>query len=271
MVRRFANMSPTRRGIMHRPAHRYGHRVVSADWSSATERWTLACEVGDGTRVFTCSFLLGCAGYYDYESGHQPQWHGAETFGGRLVHSAILAERLGRCRKARRRHRQRRDRSDTVPALAETAATVTMLQRSPSYVASLPSSDAIAMKLRSSLPRGIADALVRWKKHRLQRVHVSPGAKGSPKRFRKLLRGGVLQAFGPEYDQTLHDVDVHFNPAYERGINGFVSFPTVIFFARYGGNMRRSQRDISLPSRTTGSASRTAASYPRTSSSARPV
>ncbi|MBD5606002.1 MAG: SDR family NAD(P)-dependent oxidoreductase [Candidatus Eremiobacteraeota bacterium] len=193
---------------------RYGHRVVSAEWSSASARWTIVCDVDGHTRTFTCSFLLGCAGYYDYEGGHTPEWAGLDTFGGRVVHPQFWPVDLDVIGKRIVVIGSGATAVTLVPALAETAEHVTMLQRSPSYVASLPSSDAIAMKLRASLPRGIADALVRWKNIAYS-SYTYRLARTQPKRFRAMLRGGVLQAFGAAYDETLHDVDVHFNPAYE--------------------------------------------------------
>ena len=101
-----------------------------------------------------------------------------------------------------------------VPALSEAAAHVTMLQRSPSYIASLPSRDELANKLRKRLPRRFAEPLVRWKNIAYSSF-IYRLARRRPERFRELLRRGVLHALGPAYDKSRHDVDVHFNPSYE--------------------------------------------------------
>ncbi len=191
---------------------RYGHEVVAADWSSADARWTLTCRTAGRTVSVTCGFLLACAGYYDYARGHAPQWPGMEAFGGPIVHPQFWPADLDLAGKRVVVIGSGATAVTLVPALGGTAAHVTMLQRSPSYIVSLPSADALANGLRSRLPRRLADALVRWKNaaysaftHRLARTR--------PDRFRAFVREGVLQALGPASAE--HDVDVHFNPSYQ--------------------------------------------------------
>ena len=193
---------------------RYGHTVVATEWSSATARWTVSCDVGGERVTFTCGFLMACAGYYDYAQAYAPEWPGLRNFRGRLVHPQFWPDDLDVRGKRIVVIGSGATAVTLVPALANNAAHVTMLQRSPSYVASLPSRDVLANRLRRRLPPRIADALVRWKNvayssftYRLARTR--------PERFRALLRGGVLHALGAAYDKTRHDVDVHFNPAYE--------------------------------------------------------
>jgi cation diffusion facilitator CzcD-associated flavoprotein CzcO len=193
---------------------RYGHRVVATDWSSASAQWTVVVEVAGKRVVFTCGFLLACAGYYNYESGYTPQWTGLDLFAGRVVHPQFWPVDLDVNGKRVVVIGSGATAVTLVPALSERAAHVTMLQRSPSYIASLPSRDEVANTIRARLPRRIADALVRWKNIAYS-SYVYRLARTKPDHFRGLLRGGILKALGSAYDPKAHDVDVHFNPSYK--------------------------------------------------------
>jgi cation diffusion facilitator CzcD-associated flavoprotein CzcO len=193
---------------------RYGHKVVAAEWSSASARWTVNCEVAGERVAFTCSFLIGCAGYYDYARGYAPAWPGLPAFSGRLVHPQFWPDDLDVAGKRVVVIGSGATAVTLVPALSDRAAHVTMLQRSPSYIAALPSHDQIATTLRKLLPGRLADALVRWKNIAYS-TYVYRLARTQPDRFRQLLRTGILRALGSAYDPGLHDIDVHFNPPYE--------------------------------------------------------
>ncbi|MDP9107326.1 MAG: NAD(P)/FAD-dependent oxidoreductase [Candidatus Eremiobacteraeota bacterium] len=193
---------------------RYGHTVVATEWSSATARWTVSCDVAGERVTFTCDFLLACAGYYDYAQGYAPEWPGLPAFAGRLVYPQFWPDDLDVKDKRVVVIGSGATAVTIVPALSHDAAHVTMLQRSPSFIASLPSRDELANKLRNRLPRRLAEALVRWKNIAYSSF-VYRLARRRPRRFRELLRRGVLQALGPAYDESRHDVDVHFNPSYE--------------------------------------------------------
>jgi monooxygenase len=192
---------------------RFGHKVVAADWSSANARWTLAVEAAGQTLTVTCGFLLACAGYYEYDHGYAPEWPGMAAFGGRIVHPQFWPGDLDLAGKRVVVIGSGATAVTMIPALTQTAAHVTMLQRSPSYIVSLPSGDPVAQKLRARLPRRLADALVRWKNVALS-SYAYRIARTQPDRFRAFVRRGVLRALGSAYDPQLHDVDVHFNPSY---------------------------------------------------------
>jgi monooxygenase len=193
---------------------RYGHMVVATQWSSATARWTVSCDVAGERVTFTCGFLLACAGYYDYAQGYAPEWPGLPDFAGRLVYPQFWPDDLDVKDKRVVVIGSGATAVTLVPALSHDAAHVTMLQRSPSYIASLPSRDELANALRKRLPRRFAEALVRWKNIAYSSF-IYRLARRRPERFRELLRRGVLKALGPAYDKKRHDVDVHFNPSYE--------------------------------------------------------
>jgi len=193
---------------------RYGHSVVATDWSSVNERWTVSCDVAGERVTFTCGFLFACAGYYDYARGYLPEWPGLQSFAGRVVQPQFWPTDIDLKDKRVVVIGSGATAVTLVPALSREAAHVTMLQRSPSYIASLPSQDATAAALRRRLPRRFADALVRWKNIAYS-AYTYRLARRQPDRFRALLRGGVLQALGSAYDARIHDVDVHFNPTYK--------------------------------------------------------
>ncbi|HTW85570.1 MAG TPA: NAD(P)/FAD-dependent oxidoreductase [Candidatus Sulfotelmatobacter sp.] len=193
---------------------RYRHTVVAAEWSSAQAHWTVTCSVNGATATLTCGFLLACAGYYDYAGGYAPEWPGMARFAGPVVYPQFWPADLDVRGKRVVVVGSGATAVTLVPALAGTAAHVTMLQRSPSYIAALPSRDELAHRIRRWLPRPLADAVVRWKNVAYSSF-VYGLARKRPDRFRQLIRRGVLRAFGASYDPARHDVDVHFNPSYQ--------------------------------------------------------
>ncbi|HEX8193399.1 MAG TPA: NAD(P)/FAD-dependent oxidoreductase [Allosphingosinicella sp.] len=132
---------------------RFRHRVTAARWSSADARWTVEAETEEGAHTFTCSFLYLCAGYYDYAGGYRPSWPGEETFTGRIVHPQHWPDDLDHSGKRVAVIGSGATAVTLVPAMAETAAHVTMVQRSPSYVVSRPSRDALAPRIGAALTR----------------------------------------------------------------------------------------------------------------------
>jgi len=143
------------------PHIRFGHRVTEAAWSSAKSLWTLTVQTAAGDRPvqMTCRFLLLCSGYYNYAHGHAPVFPGQAQFAGRIVHPQDWPQDLN--------YRGRRvvvigsgaTAMTLVPAMAQDAAHVTMLQRSPTYVVARPRRDALANGLRRILPAPMAYAL----------------------------------------------------------------------------------------------------------------
>jgi cation diffusion facilitator CzcD-associated flavoprotein CzcO/pimeloyl-ACP methyl ester carboxylesterase len=151
------------------PAIRLNHRVVAAEWSSSEARWSVTAVQTDAQgpqteRVtFTCSFLWVCSGYYRYDEGYTPDIEGSDTFEGAIVHPQHWPADLDYTGKRVVVIGSGATAVTLVPALAESAAHVTMLQRSPTYIASVPSRDRIADRLRRMLPGRLAYGLVRAK------------------------------------------------------------------------------------------------------------
>ncbi len=190
---------------------RFQHRVVRADWDSRTARWTVHAHRGDtGEDVtLTCSFLHTCSGYYRYDEGHTPDFPGVERFTGRVVHPQHWPEDLDHTGARVVVIGSGATAVTLVPALAERAAHVTMLQRSPTYVLSLPSRDALAGALRRVLPDRAVYPVVRWKNVLLATANYQLSRR-APNLVRRLLRRAARGRLPAGYD-----VDRHFSPRYD--------------------------------------------------------
>lgn len=187
---------------------RFGHRVTGARWSTPDARWTVTA-VHDGEIVeITCGFLLVCSGYYDYGDGYLPEFAGVDAFSGRIVHPQRWDENLDYAGKRVVVIGSGATAVTLVPAMAETAAHVTMLQRSPSYVLSLPGREKAAERLRGVLPARWVYALVRWK-NVLRMAAFFELSRRRPEWVKRLLRGAVRAQLGSGYDLR------HFTPRYD--------------------------------------------------------
>jgi monooxygenase len=186
---------------------RYLHRVKEARWSTDEARWTLEVETGAGREQFTCRYLYLCAGYYDYAAGYLPEFKGRERFRGRIVHPQQWPSDLDYHRKKVVVIGSGATAVTLVPEMARTAAHVTMLQRTPTYIARLPSEDKLAHRLRRLLPASTAHHLVRWK-NVLHSMVFYQLARRAPSLTKWLLQYGVKKGVGPDCDLK------HFTPPY---------------------------------------------------------
>ena len=189
----------------------YHCRVAAAQWSSGDARWTVTVEqaqTGERSQR-TCGFLYLCAGYYRYDQGYTPQWAGLDDYAGQLVHPQHWPEDLDVTGKRVVVIGSGATAVTLVPALAQTAAQVTMLQRSPSFFLPLATHDPLDQLLRKLLPERRASAAIRWKNIRMSSAFYRLCRK-YPARMREALRNGVTKHLPPGYD-----VDTHFNPAYD--------------------------------------------------------
>jgi cation diffusion facilitator CzcD-associated flavoprotein CzcO len=190
---------------------RYRSRLVLAEWSTPDARWTLTVEdptTGATTRL-TCGFLLVCAGYYRYDEGYTPVFPGVEHYRGRLVHPQHWPEDLDHAGKRVVVIGSGATAVTLVPALAEAAASVTMLQRTPTYIASRPSVDRISDALRARLPERTAYRLVRGKNVLLSRFSYRLSQR-RPAVMKALVRKGLQAQLPPDYD-----IATHFTPPYD--------------------------------------------------------
>lgn len=187
---------------------RFGHRVIGASWSTLDACWTLECLVGGEKVQFTCNFLYMCSGYYNYATGHAPEFAGSDDFRGRIVHPQFWPDDLDYAGKKVVVIGSGATAVTLVPEMAKAASHVTMLQRSPTYVVSRPAQDRFANSLRRWLPEKTAYGITRWKNVLLQMFFFRMTRK-RPEKAKERLIGMVREQLGPDYD-----VATHFTPRY---------------------------------------------------------
>jgi monooxygenase len=188
---------------------RYHHKVKRASWSSSEARWTLEVQGVDGKMLtYTCNFLQMCSGYYDYDAGYMPGWRGMERFKGEIVHPQKWPEYLAFAGKRVVVIGSGATAVTLVPAMAEEAAHVTMLQRSPTYIVARPAKDAIANWLYAKLPESLAHTLARWKSILLQ-MYFYNIARKKPEAAKKRIIELAQAELGPRIDIR------HFTPRYD--------------------------------------------------------
>jgi cation diffusion facilitator CzcD-associated flavoprotein CzcO len=189
---------------------RFGHRVKRASWSSRDAAWTVEAERGEAKEPvrFTCSFLFSCGGYYKYSAGYTPDFPGIGRFRGSIAHPQEWTEDIDYAGKRVVVIGSGATAVTLVPEMAKTAAHVTMLQRSPTYVVARPSEDGLANWMRRWLPAMVAYTITRWKKVLLQQYFFGL-CRRRPEYARKLILQGVRAYLGPDYD-----VGKHFTPRY---------------------------------------------------------
>ena len=207
-IRTYIRDTARERGVDQ--AIRFHHRVVRAEWSSERARWTVEAEIGSGETVrMTCSFLSVCSGYYRYDEGYTPDFPDVDRFRGQVVHPQHWPEDLDYDGKRVVVIGSGATAVTLVPAMAGRAGHVTMLQRSPSYVASLPAHDPLATMLRRRLPARAAYPLVRWKNVLVSMASFQLSRR-RPALMKALLRRGAQRLLPEGYD-----VDTHFAPTYD--------------------------------------------------------
>ncbi len=195
----------------------YNRRVRSAEWSSADARWTVevACVDGGAPLQITCGFLFGCTGYYRYDDGFTPDFEGTERFtdaGGQIVHPQHWPSGLDYSGKRVVVIGSGATAVTLVPSMAsgpDSAEHVTMLQRSPSYVLSLPASDPFAKIVRRLLPEKAAYTVIRWKNVLLTTAFFQI-SRSAPKLVAGAIKRGVRRMAPDDLD-----VDTHFTPRYD--------------------------------------------------------
>ena len=190
---------------------RFGHLVTSAEWSTPDARWTVTARRQDSDEIltFTCGFLFMCSGYYSYKAGYTPEFAGIEQFQGQVVHPQSWPDDLGYEGKRVVVIGSGATAMTLIPAMAKTAAHVTMLQRSPTYVVGRPDTDPIANGLRKVLPDSLAYRLTRSKNVALQQM-IYKRTRAKPAEVKAKLIDMVREQLGPDYD-----VDTHFTPTYD--------------------------------------------------------
>ena len=206
-IRRYVNETASEYGVDQQV--KFGLRTVSAAWSTQEARWTLtAIAVNSGeTRTFSCSYLITATGYYNHDQGYLPQFPGIEAFQGQCIHPQHWPENLDYKDKRVVVIGSGATAVTLLPAMADDTAHITMLQRSPSYVYSLPATDKMAGLLRRLLPERWVYTLSRQRNIRLQRL-IYKASRRFPEQMRSILLSGVRKRLGDDFDMA------HFTPKY---------------------------------------------------------
>jgi monooxygenase len=189
---------------------RLNHGVKRAAWSSRDAKWSVDAECGKERQAvrFTCNFLMLCSGYYSYVEGYTPEFPGIKGFKGAVVHPQKWPVNLDYANKRVVVIGSGATAVTLVPAMAKTAANVTMLQRSPTYCVAMPEQDVMANFLRRHLPSRVAYNIVRWR-NILFGIYFYRLSRRSPERIKRWIGKRVQQALGPDYD-----IAKHFTPRY---------------------------------------------------------
>jgi cation diffusion facilitator CzcD-associated flavoprotein CzcO len=189
---------------------RFNRRVVRADWSTPDAQWTVELEnsLTGTTETMTCSFLFMCSGYYRYDEGYSPAFPGSERFSGTIVHPQHWPEDLDYAGKRVVVIGSGATAVTLVPAMARTAAHVTMLQRSPTYVVSLPAEDPLAKRVRGFLPDRVAYPILRWKNVLVSMLSFQLSRR-RPALMKAVIRKGLEKSLPADFD-----IDTHFSPRY---------------------------------------------------------
>jgi len=184
--------------------------VNEASWSSRDSQWTVQVENKKTQELqdFTCDFLFLCGGYYNYEEGYTPHFAGRENFLGQIIHPQKWPKNLDYKNKKVVVIGSGATAVTIIPTMAEEAAHVTMLQRSPTYFLSAPDEDPVGNFLRKFLSSKLTYKLVRWKNIRFQWWFFQKCRK-FPKKVKEFLIKQVREALGPNYD-----IETHFTPKY---------------------------------------------------------
>ncbi|BBZ12638.1 flavin-containing monooxygenase [Mycobacterium branderi] len=190
---------------------RFGYRVLTAEFSSAEARWTVAAEQsGTGeTTTFTARFLFLGTGYYDHQAGFRPEFAGVEDFEGQLIHPQHWPTDLDYTGKRVVVIGSGATAVTLIPSMADKVGHITMLQRSPSYVFSIPAEDPLANTLNRLLGHDRAYKIVRRKNIAMSRG-MFKACKRAPKLMRRLLIANVRRQLPKHFD-----VDTHFTPRYD--------------------------------------------------------
>ncbi len=187
----------------------FGRKVTSANWDSNKAQWISTVQnAGTGeTETWTSNFVISCTGYYNYEAGYRPEFPGEKKFKGTIIHPQHWPENLDYSGKKVVVIGSGATAVTLVPAMTDKAAHVTMLQRSPTYVASIPQNDIISQGLRRFLPEMAVYRLGRTRNLGLQ-MGVYNLAMTRPKVVRRILLGQVRAQVGKDFDMK------HFTPQY---------------------------------------------------------
>ena len=187
---------------------RFSHKVISADWREADARWHVTLENAEGERkLLTANFLYLGSGYYDYDEPYDPGFD-FDAFEGQVVHPQFWPNDLDYAGKQVVVIGSGATAVTIVPSMADKAARVTMLQRTPTWMFGRPAKDKVANFLRKILPEETAYRITRWKNVKMQDFTFKR-ARTKPDKIKEALYKHIENALGPDYDRAA------FTPPYD--------------------------------------------------------
>lgn len=192
------------------PFIQYRQKVITANWQTAKGLWAVHVEDGrtKQVRIIECRWLFSAGGYYRYDQGFSPRFEGSEQFKGSIIHPQHWPEQLDYAGKRVVVIGSGATAVTLIPAMADKVASITMLQRTPSYIINQPANDGVAAFLRKILPEQTAYSLTRYKN-----AKITLAFWGFCQRFPKLSKKLLLWLTRKELPKD-YPVDVHFNPPY---------------------------------------------------------
>lgn len=221
-IRNYVTETAEDAGMM--PHIHFGRKVVSADWDSARALWTVKVKGPDGAETYTARFVFLASGYYSYDQGYLPKFKGVEDFRGDFIHPQEWNENYDYSGKKIVIIGSGATAVTLLPSMAGSAEHVTMLQRSPTYIAARPTVDRTANFLRRVLPAKWAYGITRYK-NILQTILIFQMAQRFPDFVKKAVMKEAQKALGPDVD-----VETHFAPAYKPWDQRFCAAPDGDFF-----------------------------------------
>lgn len=205
-IRQYVNDAAIDAGIKEKIY--FNHWVTDINWDTDTAKWIVTAKTPQGDVILTCTFLWMASGYYRYKEGYMPEFPGIDDFSGTVVHPQKWPDGLNYEDKRVIVIGSGATAVTLVPAMAEKTAHITMLQRSPSYVFSMPSESALNEILKKILPVKATYWLMRWQRIILQMIFFNL-ARATPKSTAKNLIKKVKGKLGSDFD-----VEKHFTPKY---------------------------------------------------------
>jgi cation diffusion facilitator CzcD-associated flavoprotein CzcO len=187
---------------------RFNTHVLSADWDSTTDTWTVQTEQDGQPKTYRSRFLFFGTGYYNYDEPYNPEFPGIEQFAGEVVHPQHWPESLDYTGKRVVVIGSGATAISMIPSLTEDAGHVTMVQRSPTYMLSMPRINPMVQAIRKMLPLKAAHTVVRWY-NTMVTVLTYVVARKAPRFSKWLIRSTAVRNLPEGYP-----VDIHFKPRY---------------------------------------------------------
>ena len=186
---------------------RFKHKVKNADWNSREKLWTVTSDVDGETRTYTAKYLVGCTGYYDYDEGFTPEFAGREDFKGQIIHPQFWPEDLDYTGKKVVVIGSGATAVTLIPSMAREVESITMLQRSPTYIVPVPSKDKLAIRLRKFLPESFVYSIIRSRNIMLTMAFYNY-CKRFPQKARDFIFNFNKKILPKDFDMS------HFTPKY---------------------------------------------------------